>query len=189
MKKVYVDMDGVITDFKSAVLDLDASLNTALEENAPPDAKDRMFKAIEDAGPNFWANMSWTKDGKELLENIKNPVLLSSPGRDGKFRTYAEEGKKIWVQNNCPGTPLFLEPDKFFYADRDSVLIDDMKENVDAWTYRGGVGILHKDTPSTLALLRTATKSTTAALIRSAATSLLRRTAVGQKNVHTYHLI
>jgi len=152
MLKYYVDMDGTITDFAGAVEALGPEAAEGLSYGTTKEQKDTMFKAIEKAGPEFWSQMAWAPDGQILWNFVKNlnPVLLSSPGEDGLFRTYAELGKRIWVQDHMPGTPLFLEPDKFRYAERDAVLIDDMKDNVGAWIQCGGIGIQHTNAVSTI---------------------------------------
>lgn len=137
--KCFVDMDNVLTDFDSAVKDIGAE--SGLMENAPEDAKNRMYKAIDEAGPEFWSLMHWAPEGKQLWSYLKpyNPVLLSSPG---EFH-YAEAGKQNWVSKNTPGTTLICDPEKFRYAEREAILIDDMKDNIGAWEEAGGVGILH----------------------------------------------
>lgn len=157
---VFIDMDQVLTDFNAAALSLDSSLSGALAENAPQEQRERLYAAIEAAGIDFWANMAWTPEGQRLWDSLKayNPVLLSSPG---EFR-YAEAGKQKWVSDNLPGTTLFLDTEKFRYAGRDRILIDDMRENIDAWIKAGGIGILHRDVNQTLkefnAMVNTNTK-------------------------------
>ena len=145
--KLYVDLDQVLVDWDGAVKKLTGE---DLGWDDPEDKKNRIYKAIDDAGPNFWSEMKWLSDekgGRKLWKIMKpfNPVLLSSPG---KFR-YAEQGKKEWVKSHTPGTTLFLTPDKYEFAERDAVLIDDNEDNIRAWRDAGGIGILHKDTDST----------------------------------------
>jgi len=152
MLKIYVDLDECLTAFVAAVQALGPEAAAGLSYAATDEQKKVMYKAIEKAGPDFWINMDWAPGGEELWQFLAphNPVLLSSPGNEGMFRTYAEIGKREWVQNHMPGTTLFLEPDKHQYAERDAVLIDDMKDNVSAWIQCGGIGILHKDADSTI---------------------------------------
>lgn len=148
--KIYVDMDGVLTNFEDAARDL--GQGQGLRPDATEEEKNQMYRAIDEAGASFWANMKWTQDGKKLWNALRklNPVLLSSPAQ---FRG-APSGKLTWVNREIPGTSLFLENQKSSYADRDSVLIDDMLKNVLGWRECGGVGIHHKDTDTTLAELR-----------------------------------
>lgn len=147
--KVFVDLDGCLTDFDKAVRKLGPEAAKGLEVDAPETAKQVMYDAIEKAGEPFWSQMEWKPDGKELWEIVRkfNPVLLSSPGRF----TGAPSGKLLWVKNNIPGTTLFLSDNKSEYIDpyEQSVLIDDMKKNIGAWEEVGGEGILHTSTPET----------------------------------------
>ena len=171
--KIYVDLDDTLVDFNRAVAMLGHA--AGLPEDALQKEKDAMFQAIVDAGPGFWANMPWRKDGMILWEALKpyDPVLLSSPGRDGMFRTYAEKGKKLWVQKNIPGTILFMDPDKEIYAERDAVLIDNDQGNIDHWIERNGTGILYKDAASALATLKTLIKELKVMSSRISVTSSL----------------
>jgi len=144
--KFFLDMDNCLTDFTGAVQAL--GHEDGLPLSASEEAKKAMYKAIEDAGEGFWSTMNWAEGGQELYEFLKpwKPVLLSSPG---EF-LYAEAGKTQWVKDHIPGTTLLLEPDKYRYAERDAILIDDMISNIEGWQKQGGIGILHKDTNTTI---------------------------------------
>ena len=148
--KCFVDMDQCLTDFSAAVQALGPDAAVGLGENATKENKQIMYKAIDKAGFNFWAQMAWTADGKALWDWLQaqrlKPIILSSPG---DFY-WAEAGKREWIQNNIPGAQYFFEQNKFIYAERNAILIDDMQENVNAWNHEGGIGILHTDTNSTI---------------------------------------
>jgi hypothetical protein len=146
--KIYLDLDGVICDFKSSVRALGDIPALGLDDKAMEEQKDVMYKAIDKAGESFWSEMSWTEDGQELWESLKeyHPTLLSSPGQ---FRD-APAGKQAWVNQNIPGTPLIVDSDKWQYAERRAILIDDTQNNVGAWEEADGVGILHTDAVSTI---------------------------------------
>ena len=134
-------MDGVLTDFDKAATDIGGG--AGLLDDAPQRDKQDMWDRIEKAGEGFWANMPWMSGGKDLWKLIKifNPILLTSPG---KFK-YAESGKLAWIKKNIPGTPVFFEDDKGFYAERDAILIDDRLSNISQWLEDGGIGILHEN--------------------------------------------
>lgn len=145
LMKLYVDMDGCLTDFNSAVRAIGGE--TGLLPNATEEQKMIMYRKIDNAGVSFWANMPWKEDGKKLWKVIRvfYPVILTSPG---KF-AYAVRGKNYWVKNNLPGTQLFFSNNKGDYAERDAVLIDDMAPNIVVWREVGGIGILHKNAKNT----------------------------------------
>ena len=94
--------------------------------------------------------MPWMPDGKELWNHIKQykPTLLSAPSRENESRL----GKRVWVKNNIPGTPLILAAaeKKKNYARKNAILIDDRVSNINDWNAAGGIGILHTSTSSTL---------------------------------------
>ena len=146
--KIYVDMDDVLTAFSAAVNQLGHA--AGLPYDAPYEAKKAMYEAIDEAGVAFWAGMPWTPGGKQVWNIVKkycaDPVLLSSPG----FMRFAPAGKNLWVKFNLPGVPLFLSVSKYEYAERDAILIDDMKDNIGAWKKADGLGILYEGDPARL---------------------------------------
>ena len=89
-------------------------------------------------------------DGKELWDYIKDkqPTLLSAPSRNPASRL----GKRLWVKNNLPGTPLILASaeKKQNYSGKDKILIDDRPDNIEQWRARGGKGILHVNAQDTI---------------------------------------
>lgn len=141
--KIFLDMDGCLTDFDKAVEALGPDAAKGLSEDATEVEKQTMYDAIEKAGEKFWSEMLWKPDGKELWEIFKpfNPTLLSSPG----LFTAAPSGKTLWVRSNLPGTSLFLSNTKSEYIDpyETCVLIDDNKNNIGGWQQAGGEGIIH----------------------------------------------
>ena len=146
--KIYIDMDGVLTDWNGGVALLGPDAVLGIDDTATEEQKIIMYKLIDRAGEGFWKNLNWASGGQELFNFLKpwKPVLLSSPG---EF-LYAEAGKTQWVKDHIPGTTLLLEPDKYRYAERDAILIDDMISNIEGWQKQGGIGILHEDTNTTI---------------------------------------
>lgn len=138
-------MDGVLTDFDKAVTAISGA--EGLSDEATEEDKNEMYRKIEQAGEKFWADMEWKEDGPALWKVVHKfkPVLLSSPGY---FRD-APSGKKRWVKKHLPGVPLFIEKDKYIYAEPEALLIDDSKDNIEAWEEAGGIGILHRSVPQT----------------------------------------
>jgi len=99
----------------------------------------------------FWASLPWMAGGPSLWQTIKDydPVVLSSPIYDGSKR-----GKLRWVKDNLgPDVKVILISQKHKYAQEGDILIDDFKKYMKKWTAAGGIGILHKDSRSTIAHL------------------------------------
>jgi hypothetical protein len=141
--KLYLDMDGVLTGFKTAVETLGAEATKGLSEDASEIQKQKMYDLIEAVGVKFWSTMPWATGGKQLWALVEpfRPVLLTSTG---KF-TFAKNGKLLWIKRNVPGTSVFFSDSKSEYVDpyETCILIDDMKNNIEGWKEMGGMGILH----------------------------------------------
>ena len=150
--EIYSDMDGVLTDFDKAFMEVSGGIfPSEYEKNF---GKDGFWKLIDAEGADFWEKMPWMSDGKTYWDYIKeyNPILLSSPSRSSTSRL----GKRLWVKNNLPGTKLILAQakDKQNYAQKDRILIDDRPSNIEQWRASGGVGILHISASDTIKQLK-----------------------------------
>ena len=143
--KIYVDMDGVLTDFERrfeqfAGVTPDEFISQKTIEFGKKKADEEFWDLIDkQIGVRFWVGMPWMPQGEELWKHIKKfkPIILSSPSRDESSRI----GKGLWVKRNIPGTPLKLSWDKEQYASPTSILIDDRDENIQKWKSAGGIGI------------------------------------------------
>lgn len=147
--KLYQDMDGCLTNFGKAIKEL--GLTFDILDNEPGKA----WPIIAKAGENFWSQMSWMKDGKELWDYIKkyHPTILSAPSSANSSKT----GKRIWVKNELGQNVkviLCKAAEKKRCANSDSILIDDMEKNIKQWEEAGGIGILHKNTKDTIKKLK-----------------------------------
>lgn len=142
--KIFVDLDGVLTNFDKA---LEKALGRPVKGDFGNDPK--VWAAITNAGEEYWSEMEWMPDGHELWDAVEiyKPTILTAPTRHKS----SVEGKKIWIRENLPpGTPFYIDQDKAKYADKDSILIDDREKNIKKWEEAGGIGILHKNTITTL---------------------------------------
>ena len=148
--KIYCDMDGVIVDFEGGYEDLTGK--NIRGNHVKGDAA--FWQPISDAGEDFWINLEWMKDGKQLWDYIKpyNPKLLSAPSREQSSRT----GKEKWVAEHLPNVPLLLKAaeQKQLYASPKSILIDDRADNIKRWNEAGGIGIHHTSASNTIEQLK-----------------------------------
>jgi hypothetical protein len=138
-----LDCDGVLTDFRKAVLDLSPTAAMGLSPDSNPLLRQNMYDRIEKAGESFWANMPKAPDFDKIWNYFQpyHPVLLTSPGRF----SFMKAGRLKWIEKNIPGTSVFFEDEKWRYCNGiDSVLIDDQKDNVGSWQAKGGSAILYK---------------------------------------------
>lgn len=157
---IYCDMDGVICDwnhrFKTLVLnDFNRENDTDIksgDEFEKVYGKGSLWPYVDEFGVDFWANIEWKPDGKELWNFILpyNPIILSKP----TFSPHCYTGKKIWCKREIPGTEIVLERKKSKYANPKSILIDDTEKNIKEWESVGGIGVLHNNTKETIKKLK-----------------------------------
>lgn len=157
--KVFLDMDGVITDFTGACEKLSEHMMVWYTAD-----RDRFWKHITAAGVGFWSDMPWMAGGKELHGFLKSsglhPTILSAlPSPDRKMAMfYARKGKMEWLKKEL-GTPyandaiLCFRPEKALQSGTSRVLIDDNSSNTREWEEAGGTAILHKNADRTIKCL------------------------------------
>lgn len=151
---IYCDMDGVLTDFDRHFMYYTNNLYTA-DEYKNKFGVDGFWGLIDDIGLEFWTEMPWMQDGRELWRHINKlgveVKLLSSPSASD----ISKEGKKIWAKENMPNTELILKrsAEKREYAKPCCILIDDRASNCRDWREDGGIAIQHFDAKRTIAEL------------------------------------
>lgn len=145
---LYIDMDEVLVDFKKGYKDLTGIDLTTFKNNSS------FWDPINKAGYDFWINLQWEKDGKELWNYVKkyNPEILSAPSKSNDSRI----GKHDWVKKELPGVKLNLRSAEYKkdFASPNSILVDDRIENINDWKESGGIGIHHKNTNDTIKQLK-----------------------------------
>jgi 5'(3')-deoxyribonucleotidase len=145
--RVFLDMDGVICDFIGDV----RKVHPDMEDWAPDE---KLWPAVC-AIPNFWENMSWMPDGKELWNYLKKfeVIILSAPTRND---LRSPSGKLKWIHDNLGFDTNFIftrTGKKKLLARPDSILIDDLGGTIKNWNEAGGIGIQHKNAKETIAIL------------------------------------
>ena len=157
MPRVYVDMDGVLCDFILQAKRVTGQDWTGLRSGQNWDSI-RKTK-------NFWANMPWTRDGKQLCSFLKkhNPHILSAYSIEDPN---CVPGKMRWLRKEVGYTQNFminivrrLEKKDFAMkgsniGKRPAILIDDYPKNVQQFKAAGGIGILHTTTSNTISQLK-----------------------------------
>ena len=152
--QIYCDMDGVLCNFDKRFKSLNPEKLSAAQYQTKYGVE-KFWDLIDiDNKIKFWVGIEWMPDGKELWDYISkyNPTLLSSPTKNPASRL----GKRLWVKNNLPGTPLILASSekKQNYSNKSHILIDDRPDNISQWRSQGGIGILHTDTQNTIKQLQ-----------------------------------
>ena len=120
------------------------------KEEVIPEARWLMKELIFAQGAEWWENLPWTPNGRELWAALLKyePTILSAPMAGA---TGCEEGKHAWIRKNLGEVPVILDDEKFHYA-KGNVLVDDFAFNTVPWKEHGGTPVLHEDenVPATL---------------------------------------
>ncbi len=142
--------------------DLLAAYYNAKEPNpkkAKSKAKARFWKIIQ-GDYEWWVNLEWMPDGKELfnyIHKLRNEGtiielnILSSPSSD----PVCEKGKRAWLEKQgiakyFDNIVIFKEKYKMAKGPYD-ILIDDTEKKINEWnSISNGSGILHTSTADTI---------------------------------------
>ena len=149
-----MDMDGVIADFYKRYFEL--------YKLAPRDAeKKKEFNKYFDEfiATEQFATLDLMPDAMRGIEFLrKAPVpteILSSTANEERYDAISKQ-KMIWLQTHgITFKPNFVpgKKHKYKFSASDKIIIDDTESVIDDWKKAGGIGILHKDWPTTLAIL------------------------------------
>ena len=147
--KIYCDMDGVLVDFIRGYYEL-----TGIDITGTFHDSIEFWEPINNAGYDFWINLKWMPDGKQMWNYIKkyNPDILSAPSKQDESRV----AKNDWIKREIPGGHLILRTmkNKKEFACPTCILIDDLQPNIDSWVGAGGIGILHTSVNETIKQLQ-----------------------------------
>ena len=157
-KTIYVDMDGVLTNFEKCYL----KKFGVTPQQASKDRINKKFSAnwqkfIDDAE---FARLEPLPGSDRLIKflhevaedhNINLAILSSSGGFDNHYRV--AEQKMQWLRDNNIKWPPIIVPSKKFkcrFADPVSFLIDDTPYNVETFRDAGGGSVLHTSVDNTI---------------------------------------
>lgn len=155
IKKIYLDMDGVLCNFEKKYEELFGK---------KPAAADRDRKLWSENWHVFcqnghFENLDWYPGALVLLDHIKRtniPVEILSSSGGQKYHDIVTEQKKKWLKEHNILYKANIVPGrahKTAYATPETVLIDDTPDIIEAFNKAGGHGILHKDVGKTIKIL------------------------------------
>ena len=155
IKCIYLDMDGVIADFVKRYKE-----QYHMEPREAEKKKEFNKFFDEFVETNQFATldlMPGAMQGIEFLRKASVPTqILSSTANEARYDAISKQ-KMIWLQTHgITFNPLFVpgKKHKWKHATPDSIIIDDTESVIDDWRKAGGIGILHKDWSTTLAILK-----------------------------------
>jgi len=131
---IYMDLDGVIADFDKGYKDLfnrDCKKDDSFTVN--------QFCMQE---PHFFRMLPVHEKGLELFNSLKNKYNIYFLTTPMKGMEYCMEDKIEWIKENLGEYDVFFADNKSDFVDsEESILIDDMKSNIDDWRDAGGTAI------------------------------------------------
>jgi len=152
VKKIYLDMDGVLSDFEGKFSEIFGESPHGIRER----------KDFTDHWPTFveqkqFENLNWFPGGEELVKfvrsipNVEIEILSSSGGM--RFQDEVKEQKKNWLKKNGLAFKAHVVPGrkkKAEYATPETILIDDTEDVIVQFNQAGGIGILHRNVGETV---------------------------------------
>lgn len=154
IRKIYLDLDGVITDFERKyreVFDTDPALVRAHKKYC-----DNWKRFVEE---HHFTKLDYYPGALELLEYLADKdveiQILSSSGGE-LYHEIVKQDKIVWLcEHGITYHPNIVSgrSQKKLFAEEGALLIDDMLDNVNQFMSAGGEGIYHKDVNYTIARL------------------------------------
>lgn len=156
MKKINVDLDGVLVDFMEVA---DKVLTKHVGYGFHQLDSSTAWFLLHTYQPDIYRIAKPTSDYQILWNALKklNPTILTAIPSLRPF-AMAEVHKKEWVSQYLGhDVEIKFGPysvDKQKHCQPGDVLIDDNQLNIKQWIDKGGIGILHTDSKSTIQKLK-----------------------------------
>ena len=156
VKRIYVDMDGVLCDFLRGC---ESYLGHPLTNDDKGHTEYDLRKQ-ELTDKRLFANLPPMVDMYDLLGYIKHcettcEILTAAGVVNRELVVYDKnEWIKRYVDPGVVVTCTMSGSQKAAFAYEGSVLIDDRKKNIEAWENAGGIGILHTSAKETIEALK-----------------------------------
>ena len=156
IKRIFVDMDGVLADFNTGV----ETLTGREFPNNDQGHNDYDERKEELTNKRLFRNLPPMPDMYDLVAYIRHTGLpweiLTAAGVINRELVVFD--KNEWIREHVSPsvvvTCTMTGSQKGMFAIKGSVLIDDRQKNLDAWEAHGGIGILHTSAEDTINQLK-----------------------------------
>jgi 5'(3')-deoxyribonucleotidase len=155
IKKIYLDMDGVLSDFERRYREIFGTDPALVRER-----KQFSEHWTEFVRGHHFNNLDYFEGALELLEYLADKdveiEILSSSGGE-QYHNIVEQDKILWLCEH--GIPYHANivsgrSQKKNFAEPDALLIDDHVDNIRQFVEAGGLGIHHTNVKETIAKLK-----------------------------------
>ena len=152
---IYLDMDGVIANFEKRYIEL-----FNVEPSSARDYKE--FNTFFDkfVADGHFETLEMMPDAMDLVRALRNalpPTQILSSTASQKRQEAISKQKTKWLETHDIDFQRNFVPGKHLkkkYARTDTLIIDDTESVINDWRAAGGVAILHRNVPDTLAQLK-----------------------------------
>lgn len=168
MRDIFLDMDGVLTDFDAAMAKAGIKnewgfIHKPKSEWTPDQfALDALVREQMDR-EDFWPNLPIMAGAHYLYESAKvlgNVMILTARPNETVNAARVTQQKREWIWKNI--NPFMhhaeiivcLRHEKQDFAKYGAILVDDMPINCEHWAQAGGQPILHRSAEETVTKLR-----------------------------------
>ena len=153
---IYLDLDGVVADFKKRYKELyhmeprEAEKKKEFNKFFDEFIATKQFETLD--------LMPGAMDGLVFLrKHLTIPTqILSSTANEDRYDEISKQ-KMIWLQTHgITFTPNFVpgKRHKYKFAGPDKIIIDDTQSVIDDWKEAGGIAIWHHSWPETINILK-----------------------------------
>mgnify|MGYP003625688872 FL=1 len=156
--KIYVDMDGVIADFFSALAEF-RKVNHWKDQG-----EITLDTSIADLrGTNFFETLPVFPYAKKLIDLVKSYTggdyyINTSPLKDDLENSRKYKTRWLQKHNFVPNDIIVTKRKESYAVDKQTgipnILIDDRPKNLEKWVARGGIGIRYQANEDSLDLIK-----------------------------------
>jgi hypothetical protein len=158
IKIIYVDMDGVLSDFKKRFIELFKTYPEVDYPSKKKEKKDYQRKFDDFIADGHFATldpMHDLSDAISFLGSIEDDYIMKilSSSAQEKYLTDVSKQKERWLTKWKIAYPAIIVPGKKLkqhYAGPDSLLIDDTESSIIQWREKGGLAIHHTSWEQTI---------------------------------------